>query len=52
MLHTSPKSAAVFAQLYDHHGDSYTDDVNTKQLKEVFGNIQKEVNGMGSKVKG
>jgi DNA ligase-4 len=36
MLHTSPKTAAQFADDFDAYGDSYTDDVDETELKKIF----------------
>ena len=47
MLHHSPRTADQFAQEYDRHGDSYTQSVTTDSLKEVFNNVQAQVNTEG-----
>ena len=36
MLHTSPATAAQFADDFDAYGDSYTDDVDETELKKIF----------------
>ena len=43
MLHTSPSTAEKFAELYDCHGDSYTQDATVESLGEVFKSVEKQV---------
>ena len=43
MLHRSPRTADKFAEEYDRHGDSYTQDATVESLKEVFNNVQSQV---------
>ena len=43
MLHTSKLTTKRFAEGYDQHGDSYTEDTTVDQLKRVFKKIDEEV---------
>ncbi|XP_071791788.1 DNA ligase 4-like [Asterias amurensis] len=42
MIHVSPETKVQFSLLYDRHGDSYTEDVDTDKLKEIFEKVGKE----------
>ena len=44
MLHCSPRTAEKFAEEYDRYGDSYTEDATADSLREVFNNVQVQVN--------
>lgn len=43
MIHRSPCTADKFAEEYDRHGDSYTQDATIGSLKDVFNNVQTQV---------
>ena len=43
MVHGSPRTADKFAEEYDRHGDSYTQDATIESLKQVFNNVQSQV---------
>ena len=44
MLHRSRQTADKFAEEYDRHGDSYTENATIASLKEVFNEVQVQVN--------
>lgn len=43
MCHSSSRTADKFAEEYDRHGDSYTENATTESLKKVFENVQGNV---------
>jgi len=43
MFHSSSQTADKFAEEYDRHGDSYTQNVTSESLKKVFDNVQGNV---------
>lgn len=43
MFHSSSRTADKFAEEYDRHGDSYTENATTESLKKVFENVQGNV---------
>lgn len=43
MIFTSEKTKGIFALDYDKYGDSYTEDVNSEDLRRIFNNISSEV---------
>ena len=45
MLHRSQRTADKFAEEYDRHGDSYTDNASIASLREVFNKVQVQVSG-------
>ena len=43
MFHSSSRTADKFAEEYDRHGDSYTENATSESLKKVFDNVQGNV---------
>lgn len=43
MFHSSSRTADKFAEEYDRHGDSYTENATSESLKKVFNNVQGNV---------
>lgn len=43
MFHSSSRTADKFAEEYDRHGDSYTENATSESLKKVFENVQGNV---------
>ena len=43
MVHTSSQTAEYFSQLYDRHGDSYTEPVTEESLATIFQTITENV---------
>jgi len=43
MFHSSSRTADKFAEEYDRHGDSYTQNATSESLKKVFDNVQGNV---------
>ena len=43
MFHSSSRTADKFAEEYDRHGDSYTENASSESLKKVFDNVQGNV---------
>ena len=48
MVHTSPQTSEYFSQLYDRHGDSYTESVTEEKLVTIFSTISEKVSYMKS----
>jgi DNA ligase-4 len=42
MVHTSPQTSEYFSQLYDRHGDSYTESVTEEKLVTIFSTISEK----------
>ena len=43
MFHSSSRTAGKFAEEYDRHGDSYTQNATSESLKKVFDNVRGNV---------
>ena len=43
MFHSSSRTADKFAEEYDRHGDSYTENATSESLMKVFDNVQGNV---------
>ena len=43
MFHSSSRTADKFAEEYDRHGDSYTENATSESLKKEFDNVQGNV---------
>ena len=43
MFHSSSRTADKFAEEYDRHGDSYTENATSESLKKVFASVHEKV---------